>query len=109
MSGPKTERCWTCHADIYWAINDTTGTPVPVDVEPVANGNMLLSLSPHERRVKQKTPGKFVRVAPGVLVAHIVRKGEEVPDDRNRYVSHFVTCGQSKEWRGRKRGRDGPR
>lgn len=102
------ETCWTCKAPIYWAVSDSTGTPIPVDAEPVPDGNVLLSLvTGREKRLKVKD-GKVVRCAAGVLIAHIVRKGEEVPADRNRYVSHFVTCGQSKEWRGRKRRRDGP-
>jgi len=35
------------------------------------------------------------------LVARVLKKGEEVEDGRNRYVSHFVTCPQRKKWRTR--------
>jgi hypothetical protein len=74
-------RCRSCGAEIIWATNDHTGGGIPVDAEPVADGNITLDLS-----------------GPKVL-AHVLRKGEDVAEGTARYVSHFVTCPQGREWR----------
>jgi hypothetical protein len=103
MKGIPVERCWLCGADIFWAVGDSTGWPVPIDVEPVADGDVLLSISSRERRVSQKVEGKVVRVGPGVPVVHIVREGEEVPADRKRRVSHLDTCSRMRKRKGDRR------
>jgi len=79
---PPIEHCKSCGAPIYWATSEASGKRHPVDVEPVEDGNVLLSL----------------RGGTG-LVARVLKKGEEVEDGRNRYTSHFATCPQSKTWR----------
>lgn len=76
-----TARCRSCGAAILWATNDHTGGGIPVDAEPVANGNITLD-----------------RSGPKVL-AHVLRKGEDVAEGTARYQSHFSTCPQAKTWR----------
>lgn len=72
----KTARCKTCNAEIAWAIT-TTGKRMPVDVEPSANGNVML------------------RIEGEKLFAQIVSRD----DPRPRHTSHFVTCPDADEWR----------
>lgn len=72
--------CRSCGAEIIWATNDHTGGGIPVDAEPVANGNITLDAS-----------------GPKVL-AHVLKRGEEVPEGTERYQSHFATCNDAKQW-----------
>lgn len=59
-----------CSGTITW-VRTVNDRPMPLDVEPVPDGNVVL-----ER-------GGFARV---------LRKGETVEDGRLRYVAHWVTC-----------------
>jgi len=86
MSQPKPQvsACKSCGASIYWA-KSSTGKSIPIDAEPVEGGNVWLSISTRT----------------GELRAKIVSKSTSLESDRNAYVSHFVTCPQSKDWRKR--------
>ncbi len=63
-------KCSSCGASIIWATS-TKGKPMPVDAEPVPNGNLVI-----ERQV-----GNRVRAFDPLL---------DAPNDR--FVSHFATC-----------------
>ncbi|MBL8824870.1 MAG: hypothetical protein JNJ77_19950 [Planctomycetia bacterium] len=79
MSLPVSQ-CRSCGAQIYW-VQTVLGRNMPVDAIPVDDGNVIF--------IDQK--------------AHVIRAGEEVPEDARRYVSHFSTCAQAKKHRkGRK-------
>jgi len=71
-------RCRACQAVIRWAKSDKTGKPIPMDPEPVADGNIVVNR---------------------LGVAHVLHKGEEatVPT----YVSHFATCPKRDQFRRR--------
>ena len=96
-----TKRCLSCGAPIIWAVNDSSGLRMPVDPEPVDDGNILLSVvaSGQSRAVGI---GK-VRCGPGTIIAHVVRKGEEVEPSRPRRVAHFVSCPEGPLWKNKKR------
>ena len=68
-------KCQMCGAWIVWAVTDT-GKRIPLDVSPVYGGNVVLSND--------------------CDLAQIVKTDRSV----KRWVSHFSTCPQSKEWRG---------
>ena len=65
----KLANCRSCHASIIWA-KTHAGKAMPVDAEPVANGNIALGIG--DPPLLSVNPPDFV-------------KGP-------RYVSHFVTC-----------------
>lgn len=71
------ETCRSCQAPVIW-VRTEAGKAMPVDAEPVPNGNLLL--------VAEQ----------GKVIAYV-----REPDMLNtsRYVSHFVTCGQADVWR----------
>lgn len=76
----KIEHCGSCQAPVIW-VRTVNRIACPLDAEPVEGGN--------------------VRLIDGV--AH-VRPVDlfDVPDDDVRYVSHFVTCPDSKAWRSKR-------
>ena len=104
MRGAR-QQCWACGAQVLWAVSDSSGAPMPVDAEPVEDGDVLLSMTTRERKVAQSAPGKHVRVGPGVLVAHVLKRGEEVDEARNRYQAHFASCPRAGELRRPKKRR----
>jgi hypothetical protein len=67
-------RCRSCGKRILWAQSALTGARVPLDPEPVTSG------------------GGFVQNEHGMLVW--TTSGE-------RRASHFATCPQAAEWRGK--------
>ena len=73
--------CRSCDAPIFWAVT-TTGKTMPVDAEPVPDGNVVL--------VEQE--GDWTQPMVRVL-------GKDESTDEDRYVSHFVTCPQREKWR----------
>ena len=67
--------CRSCGADVEW-VQTEAGKRMPVDAEPVANGNIV------------KVRGNLIRY---------LGKGEVFTGDR--WVSHFATCAQAGSWR----------
>ncbi len=83
---PSLKHCRSCGAPIYWATHAATGRSMPVDAEPVPNGNVLLTYSPHADS----------------LTAEVLAVGEAPADaTRPRRTSHFATCAHAVDWRGR--------
>lgn len=66
-------RCRSCGANVLWV-----GRTI-LDAVPVDNGN--------------------IEIIDGVI--HVASKLLPLSADRPRYVSHFSTCPQAKEWRKR--------
>lgn len=81
---PCTEpgKCRSCQAAILWVKWPKSGKKMPVDKDPVPNGNVVLTL---KQSLNELHAEKF---NPGVHAS-----------GRNRYVSHFTTCPQSSEHR----------
>lgn len=77
----KTASCSTCSAPIIWAQTDH-GKPMPVDAEPVANGNIELQ-QPNDPRDPP--------------VAHVVKAGW------GTHQSHFSSCPNADQHRKAKR------
>lgn len=73
--------CKSCGAPIFWVTMRGTERPAPLDVEPSDKGNVV------------------VDDARGRVLSRF--ELEEVPLDP-RYMSHFVTCPQRKQWRTRR-------
>ena len=70
--------CRSCGAPIRW-VRTTYGRLVPIDPDPVSNGNIVI----------QPISG----------TADYVRKGAYIDQTWDRYVSHFVTCPDADAWR----------
>ena len=85
--------CRTCHAEIRWVTTAAKGEPMPLDLAPAENGNILL----------KRVGGKDVAT---------VLAGEALAGARSRdtplYLSHFVTCPYAAEHRKRKEARMEP-
>lgn len=73
--------CKSCGARIMWA-KTVAGKSIPLDVKPVAGGNIELRLPPPAKRAYE-------------VRAHVVTPSPDV----HRHVSHFVTCPNSAEHR----------
>lgn len=72
--------CKSCGAKVIWCVT-VNGKKMPVDTEPVHNGNILL------RRRGDKT------------MALYLSKEAQPRGDEHRYVSHFATCPHAKSHR----------
>jgi hypothetical protein len=76
-------QCRSCHAPIRWVITAANGKRMPLDPEPVADGNMWVE-----------------RIENGLPVMEVALSGDGVPTNVPfRYVSHFVTCEHRDQWR----------
>ena len=75
MSG---SRCKSCDAAILWAVSAVTGKRMPLDADPVPDGNLLLDAE-----------GKI----------HVLTADAATVPGVKRYVSHFATCPQADDWR----------
>lgn len=96
--GVRIFECKSCGAQIYWAISDATGLLFPVDVEPDPDGNVLLSVL-GTGQTKKVGPGEGILCrGPGTVIAHVIKKGEEVEQGRPRRRNHFATCPHARRW-----------
>lgn len=68
--------CSSCGAPIIW-LRTFAGKSIPVDEVPVPDGNIV--------------------VLGDSDTCQTLKKGEET--EKPRYVSHFATCPQAKDWR----------
>ncbi len=75
-------RCQSCGAPVIWTVTHK-GKRMPVDAEPVEDGNIALRLDGDK------------------VIAEY--QGKEHPslfeEERPRYVSHFSTCPDRSDWR----------
>jgi hypothetical protein len=72
--------CRSCQARITW-LETAGGKKLPVDEDPTPEGNIVVVGT----------------------IAHVLGKMEmaKLATGTPRYVSHFATCPQAGEWRGR--------
>lgn len=63
--------CRSCGADVLWA---KTGKSMPIDPEPVEDGNVLLYRTPQGLRVV------------------VMSKGDHPDPGASRHTTHFATC-----------------
>lgn len=78
------DKCRRCPAQILWAINDSTGRPMPVDAAPDPRGNVKLRDEPIE------TDGRRYQYRAAVL------NREQAAIARTHgfdlHLNHFATC-----------------
>ena len=74
--------CRSCNAAIEWLVT-TAGKSIPVDVEPTADGNLVVNGA---GEVQALGPLELLALPPGTV----------------RRTSHFATCPDAEQWRGRK-------
>lgn len=72
-------RCRSCSAEIMWGRTTPGGKRIPVDVDEVDDGNIVID-----------------GIDRGTTLFKVVSPGE------GRYVSHFVTCPNADEWRAKR-------
>lgn len=65
-------RCSSCNAPIEWATSAATGKAMPIDAEPVDDGNIVL------RDGQAVVLGRW--------------GGDDLPPGTPRFKSHFATC-----------------
>lgn len=80
----NTDRCRSCRAEIIWT-ETNTGKSMPVDATPTKDGNIIL--------------GMRHQLVPLAMVQTVQQLERLRAKDELLYVSHFVTCPQSKRWR----------
>jgi hypothetical protein len=76
--------CKSCNADIRWATSSKTETPIPIDREPVSDGNLVLEFK-HGESVARPATDDDRRLK------------------RDLFKSHFATCPQAGQWRNKER------
>ena len=76
----RTDRCSTCGAPIRWA-HTVNGKAMPVDAEPVPDGNVVYTGRPVTNDQCRTAPGVRVESQPPMF-----------DDGEPRYTSHFATC-----------------
>jgi hypothetical protein len=76
-------RCSSCNALIFWALTKN-GKRIPIDAEPVSNGNLRVEWSPDFETATAFVVGPDRSLWP-----------------ENRYVSHFSSCPNAAQHRRR--------
>ena len=71
--------CRSCGADVLWATTVVTGKAIPLDADPVDDGNVVIRNGS----------------------AHVLSKNNPVRSDETRYRAHWATCPNAKEHRRR--------
>ena len=88
------EVCARCKAPVVWAETAANGKPIPLDPEPVDDGNIAL----HKRRVGIPVATVLGRRQLDALRGQAVRFGPPLV----LYRSHFASCPFADEFRRRK-------
>ena len=76
-------RCRSCAAQVVWCVT-THGKRIPVDAEPVVDGNLFSVSGPLVEGARVEVDG-----GPNLLDS----------TERVRFVSHFVTCPDARSHR----------
>jgi hypothetical protein len=80
----RQETCRSCGAPIIWTRTAFNGKPIPIDLAPTDNGNILLQPRDTERHI-----------------ALVLPPGDERITTETTYTTHFATCPDSDQWRRR--------
>lgn len=84
-------RCDGCRRPIEWVITEAKRARMPIDPEPVADGNLVKLPTPCEDGTE------IVRY---LTKAELANEGGSLFDaPTDRYVSHFATCPDAKRFR----------
>lgn len=83
MNPRNVTTCRSCHAQVFWARTQFNHTPIPIDLDPVPDGNILLDDSDR------------------ILTAKVLPPGDERIESEETYTSHFATCPDGDQWRKR--------
>lgn len=78
-----TGTCRSCNAPIVWAITAAKGRNMPLDPEPVDDGNVWVIEHPLH----------------GLPVVGVALQHSDIPGDVETFVSHFVTCPNASQHR----------
>lgn len=77
------DRCRSCRAPIIWLTIRPGGRRMPIDADPIADGNIIADLAQ----------------AVGIVIpAGALTFLDDTPGEA-RYRSHFASCPQAAEWR----------
>ena len=74
-------RCRSCGAEVIWTITEH-GKRMPVDAEIATNGNIFLDYSTEPPTAR-----------------YVTLENVQTEEAETRFLSHFVSCPESKEWR----------
>ena len=74
--------CRSCGAEIIWAKSRKTGKRIPIDREPVSDGNLKLTTTGTD----------------GPLWAEPIKDDHRISSERY-FKTHFATCPEAKTWR----------
>jgi hypothetical protein len=85
--------CRSCGAPILWTETAATGKRMPVDEDPVPDGNVFLEETP---RGLVAHAGKHPPPVVNLITVKLLGERDFGPA---KFVSHFGTCPQSKGWR----------
>jgi hypothetical protein len=75
--------CRSCRAPVTWVLT-VNGRKMPLDPKPTDDGNVAV------RRDER-----------GDMRGHVLREGEEPKAGERRFTSHFATCPNAGQHRGR--------
>jgi hypothetical protein len=77
--------CRSCHASLRWVRSAASHNSLPLNADPDPRGNIVVDYSAAEE----------------CELATVLKKGDPRRDDPKvtKYLNHFVTCPQSKQWR----------
>jgi hypothetical protein len=79
--------CSSCGSPMTWAITDAKGRRMPLDPDPVPDGNVWVIDHPEH----------------GAPIVGVALHHDDIPADIETYVAHFVTCTDATSHRRRKR------
>jgi len=82
-----TGRCRSCNAPIVWAVSAAKGNRMPLDPDPVPDGNVWIIERPEH----------------GAPIVGVTLHHDDLPEGTLTYVSHFVTCRDADKWRKREK------
>lgn len=80
----RVDTCRSCHARIVWARTAFTGAVMPINMEPVDDGNIIVTEN-----------------GGGRLIATVLPPGDPRITEETTYVTHFATCPDATGWRRR--------
>ena len=87
QDSPARGECRSCYSDVIWTITER-GERMPVNIDPEPNGNLILS----NRAGRTNAPSAIYVGKPDPEALFDEYEGQ-------RYISHFATCPQKKQWR----------